>query len=95
MVRKLVYVHKALFLNYNWVLQTKKLEMSRYQLKLVEKRNEMLGRKVKSGGLEKLKVIDNQRAINKRQSKFTSNEMELNRVAAELSKTSHSKSRRR
>lgn len=84
-LKKLVYVHKALSLYYKWVLQSKRVEISEQILDLAKTRQEMLEKKFKAGDTDKLKVTDNRRQINKRESEWIENDIELLKLATELS----------
>lgn len=84
-LKKMVYLHKALSLYYKWILAAQKLKINKEILDLAQRRHDMIERKFKAGDLEKIKVIDNQRAIDKRRSDITKNEIELNKVRTELS----------
>ena len=84
-LKKLVYVHKALSLYYKWVLQSKRVEISEQILDLAKTRQNMLEKKFKAGDTDKLKVTDNLRQINKRQSELIENDIELLKLATELS----------
>lgn len=84
-LKKMVYLHKALSLYYKWILETQKLKINKSIFELAKTRHEMLERKFKAGDIEKIKVTDNQRAIDKRSGDILKNEIELNKIRAELS----------
>lgn len=84
-VKKLVYVHKALSLYYKWLLQSKKVEIARGLVELAEGRRSMIDKKHKAGAIERLKVIDNDRAIMKRRSEYTEALIALQEITNELS----------
>ena len=84
-LKKLVYVHKALSLYYKWIFEVKKIEVSEYLLSLAKDRQVMIEKKYKAGDMERLKMTDNQRQINKRESELEKNKIDLNKIAAELS----------
>lgn len=83
-LKKMVYLHKALSLYYKWILETQKLKINRSIFDLAQKRHDMIDRKFKAGDIERIKVTDNQRAIDKRSGDIVKNEIELNRVRAQL-----------
>lgn len=82
--KKMVYLHKALSLYYKWILETQKLKINKNILELALKRHDMIERKYKAGDVERIKVTDNQRAIDKRSGEIIKNEIELNKVRAQL-----------
>lgn len=84
-LKKMVYLHKALTLYYKWVLENQKLKINKEIFELAKKRHDMIERKFKAGDIEKFKVTDNQRAIDKRSGDIVKNEIELNKIRAELS----------
>lgn len=84
LLKKLMYVHKALTTYYKWVLEFKKVEINRQLLELAETRHEMIEKKYKAGDSDRLKVIDNLRQINKRQGELIKSEVELRKRAADL-----------
>ena len=84
-LKKLISVHKGLSLYYKWILQCKKLEITRHLLDLAKKRQDMIEKKFKSGDTERLKVTDNRRQINKRESEFIKAELEERMYATQLS----------
>lgn len=84
-LKKMIYLHKALTLYYKWILETQKFKINSGILELAKSRHQMIEKKFKAGDIEKLKVADNQRAIDKRAGDVLKNEIELNKVRAELS----------
>ena len=84
-LKKLIYVHKALTLYYKWVLESQKLKINREIYELAKLRHSMIENKYKAGDLEKIKVTDNLRAIEKRNGEVVKNIIELNKVRAQLS----------
>ena len=84
-LKKMVYVHKALSLYYKWILETQKLKITKSIFELAQQRHDMIERKFKAGDIEKFKVTDNQRAIDKRNGDIFKNEIELNKIRAQLS----------
>lgn len=79
-----IYIHKALSLYYKWLLEKRKLEIRRSILKLAEDRNEMISKRFKSGDVEKIKLTDNQRSINKRKSEILKAEIVISNLEALL-----------
>ncbi len=61
-----IYIHKALSLYYKWLFANQKLKIRQSILKIAEERQVMLEKKFAAGDVEKLKLIDNQRSIDKR-----------------------------
>jgi cobalt-zinc-cadmium efflux system outer membrane protein len=84
-LKKMIYLHKALSLYYKWVLETQKLKINKSILELAKMRHEMIQKKFSSGDIDKFKVVDNQRAIDKRTGDVIKNEIELNKIRAQLS----------
>lgn len=84
-LKKMIYLHKALTLYYKWILETQKLKINKSIFELAKKRHDMIERKFKAGDIEGVKVTDNQRAIDKRSGDIVKNEIDLNKIRAELS----------
>lgn len=84
-IKKLTTVHKALTLYFKWVLESQKFKINKEILNLAMLRQDMIERKFKAGDLEKIKVTDNLRAIDKRKGEVLKNEIELSKVRTELS----------
>jgi outer membrane protein TolC len=84
-LKKMLYLHKALSLYYKWILETQKLKINKSVFDLAFKRHSMIEKKYKSGDIEKIKVTDNQRVLDKRSGDILRNEIELSRIKAELS----------
>lgn len=84
-LKKMIYLHKALSLYYKWILETQKLKINKSIFELAKVRHDMIERKSKAGDIEKIKVTDNQRAIDKRSGDIIKNEIELNKIRAALS----------
>lgn len=82
--KKMIYLHKALTLYYKWILESQKVKINKSILELAKKRHDMIERKFRAGDIEKIKVTDNQRAIDKRSGEILKNEIDLNKVRAEL-----------
>lgn len=85
MTKKMTAFHKALSLYYKWLLECKKLQIRRNILALATNRQEMIEKKFKAGDVEKLKIKDNLRSIDKRRDEVLKNEIDLKRIAMELS----------
>ncbi len=84
-LKKLITVHKALTLYYKWVLESQKLKINRGIYELAKLRHSMIEKRFHAGDLEKIKVTDNLRAIDKRNSEVIKNEIDLYKIRAELS----------
>lgn len=84
-IKKMVYVHKALSLYYKWLLDTRRLKVRKAILKLAEDRDQMLRSRFRAGDIERLKLTDNQRSIDKRRDEALKAEIELNKTKASLS----------
>ncbi len=84
-LKKMVYLHKALSLYYKWILETQKLKINKSIFELAKIRHEMIEKRFKAGDIERLKVTDNQRAIDKRNGDIIKNEIDLNKIRTELS----------
>lgn len=84
-LKKMTYLHKALSLYYKWILEIQKLRVNNDLLKLAKSRHEMLKAKFKAGDVERVRVTDNQRAIDKRKSETLKSEIELSKIRAEMS----------
>ena len=83
-LKKLTTVHKALTLYYKWVLESQKLKINKEILALAKLRQDMIERKYRAGDLERMKVTDNLRAIDKRTGEVLKNEIDLTKVRTEL-----------
>ena len=83
-LKKMIYMHKALSLYYKWILETQKLKINKSIFELAKERHEMIYKKFVAGDIEKIKVTDNQRAIDKRSGDILKNEIELNKLRAQL-----------
>jgi hypothetical protein len=82
--KKMIYVHKAISLLYKYALERKKLEISKEILDLAISRHEMIQKRFKIGDVEKIKLTDNQRSIDKRKSVVLKNEVSYQKVRAQL-----------
>jgi outer membrane protein TolC len=71
-----VYIHKALSLYYKHLFNNQKIKIRKEILEIAEKRQEMLEKKFKAGDIEKLKIIDNQRSVDKRKDELLKAEIE-------------------
>lgn len=71
-----IYIHKALSLYYKWIFYNQKIKIRNDILAIAIKRQEMLDKKFKAGDVEKLKIIDNLRSIDKRKDELTKSEVE-------------------
>lgn len=84
-LKKLISVHKALSVYYKWVLESQKLKINRSIFELAKLRHSMIEKKFRAGDIERMKVTDNLRAIDKRNGEVVKNEIDLNRLRTELS----------
>ncbi len=84
-LKKLIYVHKALSLYFKWVLETQKLKINKSMFNLAQLRHEMIEKKFRAGDVEKMKIVDNLRTIDKRQGEIIKNEIDLSKLRTELS----------
>ncbi len=83
-LKKNMYVHKALSLYYKWLLEKKKIQIRREILSITEERHQMLIKRYQAGAVEKIKINDNQRSIDKRKDELIKNEIDLAKIKAEL-----------
>lgn len=84
-LKKNIYLHKALSLYYKFLLENKKLKIRKSILELAENRQLMLEKKHLAGDIEKIKLIDNKRSIDKRRDELLKTELDITKVKAELS----------
>lgn len=84
-LKKMIYLHKGLSLYYRWILEGQKLKINLTILELAKDRHQMIEKKFKAGDIEKFKVINNQRAIDKRSGDIIKNQIALNKIRTELS----------
>ena len=84
-IKRNVYVHKGLSLYYKWLLEKQKLKVKRGLLKLAEDRTKMIEERFKAGAIERLKITDNERSINKRRDEVLKSEIDEARARTELS----------
>lgn len=84
-LKKMLYLHKALGLYYKWILESQKLKINKNLYELARARHDMIEKKYRAGDIERLKVTDNLRAIDKRNSEIIKNEIELNKIRTQLS----------
>ena len=79
-----IYIHKALSLYYKWLLANKKLEIRESILKIALERQAMLEKKFKAGDVEKLKLVDNERSIEKRKDELLKAQIEWLDIKTQL-----------
>jgi outer membrane protein TolC len=79
-----MYVHKALSLFYKWQLEERKFMIRKSILELAQGRQEMLQKRFKSGDVERIKIVDNERSIDKRKEELLKSETELIYIRANL-----------
>lgn len=83
-LKKNIYVHKALSLYYKFLLENQKLKIRLEILDLAEDRNQMLEKKFERGDIEKVKLVDNQRSIDKRKDELLKNKIDLMNLKNQL-----------
>lgn len=83
-LKKMIYLHKGLSLYYKWILESQKFKINQSILELAKDRHQMIEKKYQAGDIERFKVIDNQRAIDKRSGDIIKNQISLNKIKAEL-----------
>lgn len=83
-LKKNIYLHKSLSLYYKLLLENKKMTIRKSILDLAEKRQEMLVKRFQAGDLEKIKLVDNQRSIDKRREELLKTEIDFNKFKMEL-----------
>ena len=79
-----MYVHKALSLYYKWHLEERKIQIRKAILDLAQDRQSMLEKRFKSGDIEKIKIVDNQRSIDKRKEELLKSETDILYLKANL-----------
>lgn len=84
-LKKNIYIHKSLSLYYKWLLENQKIKIKKEILAIALERHSMLERKFKAGDIERLKINDNQRSIDKRKDEIIKSEINIARLRAELS----------
>jgi outer membrane protein TolC len=84
-MKKNIYVHKALSLYYKYLLSNHMVKIRKEILKLAEIRQSMLDRRFKAGSVERIKLNDNLRSIDKRRDELAKARIELAKVGTELS----------
>lgn len=78
-------VHKALSLYYKFLFLNQKLKIHEEVLKIAKDRQEILRKKFKAGDIERLKLLDNERSIDKRKDEIAKTRIQLEDVKTELS----------
>lgn len=84
-LKKNIYLHKALSLFYKWVVANQKVKIREEVLKIAEERQSMLEKKFNAGDIDRLKLTDNKRSIDKRKSELLEAKIELNDYQTNLS----------
>ncbi len=79
-----MYVHKALSLYFKWISESRILRINNEVLELALKREGMLIKKFQRGDIEKVKLTDNERSMEKRRAEIQKSEIKLKRIEAEL-----------
>jgi outer membrane protein TolC len=83
-MKKNIYVHKALSLYYKYLLSNHMVKIRKEILELAESRQSMLENRYKAGAVERLKLNDNLRSIDKRRDELAKANIELSKMKAEL-----------
>jgi outer membrane protein TolC len=83
-LKKIMSIHKALSLFYKWVLETQKLKINQEILALAQDRQKMMTKQFAAGAIERIKIVDNERSIDKRTSEVIKGQIEVNKLKAEL-----------
>lgn len=83
-LKKNIYIHKALSLYYKWIAEERILRINKEIFDLALQREEMLQQKFKRGDVEKVKLTDNERTIEKRRAEILKSEAKLRMIEAEL-----------
>lgn len=77
-------IHKALSLYYKWIAEDRILRINKEILTLAIERNEMLSKRFARGDVEKVKLIDNERTMAKREAEVLKSEAKLRTIEAGL-----------
>lgn len=83
-LKKNIYVHKALILYYKWLFANQKVKIRESVLQIAEERQSMLEKKFAAGDVEKLKLTDNQRSIEKRRDELAKAKIEWQEAKTSL-----------
>lgn len=83
-LKKLLYAHKALGLSYKLRLTNQICTVRKEIFGLAEERQRMLQKKFDAGDLEKIKLTDNERSIDKRRDEMVKCEIDRAKLRAEL-----------
>lgn len=84
-LKKNLYAHKALSVYYKWLLSNKVLQIRKEALEIANERQEMLGKKFSAGDIEKIKLNDGLRSLDKRRDELTKSMIENKKYSFELS----------
>lgn len=79
-----MYIHKALSLYYKWIAEDRILRINKELLELALEREEMLKKRHRRGDIEKVKLTDNERSIEKRRAEIQKVEAKLKLIESEL-----------
>ncbi len=79
-----LYLHKALSLYYKWIAEERILRINKELLALAQKRADMLQKKFDRGDVEKVKLVDTGRTIEKRRAEIQKSEAKLLSLEAGL-----------
>lgn len=83
-LKKNMYVHKALSLYYKWIAEDRIRRINQELLEFATQREELLEKSFARGDIEKIKLTDNQRAIEKRRSDVQKSDGKLLMLEASL-----------
>ncbi len=84
-LKKNIYLHQGLSIYYKWLFSTQKIKIREEVLKIAQERQLMLEQKFKAGDIERLKLTDNQRSIDKRQDELAEAKIEWEDARTKLS----------
>ncbi len=79
-----IYLHKGLMIYYKWLFANQKLKIRDEVLKIAEERQVMLEKKFAEGDIERLKLTDNQRSIDKRRDELAKTKIEWQEAKTQL-----------
>jgi outer membrane protein TolC len=84
-IKKNIYLHKALEIYYKWIISSLKISIREKFHQQALTRHQMLQEKFKLGDIEKIKLTDNQRTIDKRLADVLEAKIEFNNLTHNLS----------
>jgi outer membrane protein, heavy metal efflux system len=83
-LKKNIYIHKGLSLYYKWLFSNQKVKIREDVLSIAESRQEMLEKKFSAGDIDRLKLTDNKRSIDKRKDELAKARLEQRDARTEL-----------